>query len=122
MSEETMPASYMDCVLEGDELDKRVAEVLGLEPGPYSTDWRLGGPVLDENLIFLDPPHVVHMHGGPNAGTWRWNVWTATVSASKRTKPNPRNPELPRVVGRGMGKTALIAAMRAVVASFESKV
>jgi hypothetical protein len=122
------------CTLEGAALDHRVGQLLGLDVqiaengrcvkridyapqwsgqwAPYepSARWVQGGPLIESNQIFLDPPHEVHS----NPGGWsRFNVWTATVST--RVRMNPYHPGGP---GRGCGDTPLIAAMRAIVDSF----
>lgn len=86
----------------------------------YSTDWSAGGPIIERDQIYVQPPCDVHYNGGPNAGWKRYDEWTATVSARTRTLP-PQN-ELSKMighggVGRGAGETPLIAAMRAKVAS-----
>lgn len=110
------------CQLEGAELDQRVAELLVIGSLPFSTDWFCGGPLIESNQIFLQPPTTEHVCGGPNAGWHQYTVWRATVSAAVRTYPNPDtigraiNPN--GCVGHGMGGTPLIAAMRAIVASF----
>lgn len=90
--------------------------------GPFcpSTEWADGGPIIERDQIFLNPPSEVHYNGGPNAGWKRYDHWRATVSARTRTLP-PQNETQQamgvRPVGRGSGATALIAAMRAKVAS-----
>ena len=115
---------YENCMLEGDALNARVANLLGYPLANFCSDWHDGGPLIETNQIFLDPPHEAHVNYGPGSdgvcrGAWiKENRWTATVSAAVRTKPNPNDPQLPRVVGRGSGPTALIAAMRAIVDSF----
>lgn len=89
---------------------------------PYSpsTDWALGGPIIECDQIFLQPPSEVHYNGGPSAGWKRYDHWRATVSARTRTLP-PKNEFQEsfnvRGVGRGAGETALLAAMRAKAAS-----
>jgi hypothetical protein len=103
-------------MLEGAELDAAVARVLDLPPVAYSTDWAAGGLLIEQNEVFLDPPHDMHVHGGPNAGWNRYTVWTATVSSRVRTYPVTGQKQ--GHVGRGAGPTALIASMRAIVASF----
>lgn len=125
------------CMLDGEELDKAVALAEGWELqrpslGPrggwrkgqntdmllsYSTDWNLIGPIIFRDQIFLDPPHDVHVHGGPSAGWWRYNGWTATVSARIRTYPNPYDSKPPGCVGRGCGNDPMVAACRAYLAS-----
>jgi hypothetical protein len=97
------------------------------EPYEPSRDWRIGGPIIERDQIFLDPPHDVHQANigkdGTISGVWKsFETWHATVSARTRTYPNPNfSPEeranWPGCVGRGEGPTALIAAMRAKVAS-----
>jgi len=86
----------------------------------YSTDWAQGGPIIERDQIFLDPPQDVHYNGGLNHGWKRYDHWRATVSARTRTLP-PKNEVQEslsaRGVGRGAGETPLIAAMRAKVAS-----
>lgn len=124
------------CMLEGAELDAAVARCRGVRVvvddgkcyftarelyhlnGRYSPagSWHQGGPIIEENEIFLDPPHDSHVTGGPNQGWHRSNYWSATVSSRVRTYPHPNRE--PGVVGRGIGPTPLIAAMRAFVASF----
>lgn len=122
------------CALEGAELEAAVARLEGepvevrdgkavhpdgLWPYEYSytTSWASGGPLIQREQIFLDPPHDAHVIGPARSGWIRQNLWTATVSARTRTKPNPNDPALPRVVGRGSGPTALVACMRAYVDS-----
>jgi hypothetical protein len=86
----------------------------------YSSDWTYGGPIFDSDHIFLQPPSEEHSNGGPNHGWRRYDHWRATVSARTRTLP-PKNEFQEQFnvcgVGRGSGETALIAAMRAKVAS-----
>ncbi|WP_373379889.1 phage protein NinX family protein [Cupriavidus nantongensis] len=86
----------------------------------YSSDWAAGGPIIERDEIFLNPPGAVHYNGGPNNGWKVYGHWRATVSASTRTLP-PRNEIQEalnvRPVGRGAGATVLVAAMRAKVAS-----
>lgn len=86
----------------------------------YSSDWNYGGPIIETDQIFLNPPSEVHYNGGPNHGWRRYDHWRATVSARTRTLP-PKNDFQQsfgvRGVGRGAGETALLAAMRAKVAS-----
>ncbi|MFM0432336.1 DUF2591 family protein [Paraburkholderia aspalathi] len=86
----------------------------------YSSEWAYGGPIVERDQIFLQPPSEVHYNGGPNAGWRRYDHWRATVSARTRTLP-PKNEFQEsfnvRGVGRGAGETALLAAMRAKVAS-----
>lgn len=108
------------CLLEGDELDAKVAELEGLPTGAKfapSCVWGDGGPIIERDHIFIDPPHEAHVTGGPNGGWLRYNAWTATVSARTRKRPNPNDASLPLTVGRGAGATPLIAAMRAYVDS-----
>ncbi|GMG89653.1 hypothetical protein Cmtc_08730 [Cupriavidus sp. TKC] len=85
-----------------------------------SVAWHEGGPIIERDQIFLNPPTTVHYQGGPNAGWKVYDHWRATVSAATRTLP-PKNEFQEqmkiRSVGRGAGETALIAAMRAKVAS-----
>lgn len=89
---------------------------------PYSpsTDWVHGGPIVERDQIFLQPPSEVHYNGGPNHGWKRYDHWRATVSARTRTLP-PKNEFQEsfnvRGVGRGAGEAPLLAAMRAKVAS-----
>jgi len=114
---------FNDCKLEGRELDAKVSEFEGFDTGqgegPYfSTEWSVGGPIIERNHIFLDPPQSVHRCGGPNAGWENIPLWRAVVSASIRTYPNPHDSNLPGCVGRGEGATPLIAAMRAYVNSY----
>ncbi|MDE2470453.1 MAG: DUF2591 family protein [Bradyrhizobium sp.] len=86
----------------------------------YSSSWCAGGPTIESDQIFLQPPSDVHYNGGPNHGWQRYDYWRATVSARTRTLP-PGNAVQEalnvRGVGRGAGETPLIAAMRAKVAS-----
>lgn len=106
------------CMLDGAELDAAVARLLCIPVHAFSTDWAHGGPLIESNQIFIDPPRDVHINGGPNSGWTRFHQWTATVSSRTRTFPNPFSPVLPEWVGRGTGPTPLVAAMRAIVASF----
>jgi hypothetical protein len=98
-------------------------KLLDLEYGPYapSTNWGQGGPLIEANQIFLDPPHDMHVHGGSRAGWHTEKEWNATVSARVRVYWRPdddREGFLKRGrVGRGKGATPLIAAMRAIVTS-----
>ena len=86
-----------------------------------STDFADGGPLLESNQIFVDPPHDMHVHGGSRAGWHSEKEWMCTVSARVRVYWRPdddRNGFLKRGrVGRGKGPTLLIAAMRAIVTS-----
>ncbi|CAJ0698758.1 phage protein NinX family protein [Ralstonia holmesii] len=86
----------------------------------YSRRWDVGGPIIERDQIFLNPPSTIHTTGGPDPGWKTYDHWRATVSATTRTLP-PKN-EIQKAmnlggVGRGAGKTALLAAMRAKVAS-----
>lgn len=87
-----------------------------------STDWAQGGPLIESNQVFIEPPHDVHRANydektGKVRGCWQtYESWHATVSARVRTLP-PKIEGLPGRVGRGEGETALIAACRAIVAS-----
>lgn len=125
---------YGNVELEGNELDEAIERLLklkknGVPTAPYSTDWSFGGPLIEQNQIFLDAPHQTHLNYGPGKdghtrGEWvQEHRWTATVSASVRTKPNPNFEPDDRFnhltfVGRGAGPTPLIACMRAIVDSF----
>lgn len=85
-----------------------------------SSRWSEGGPIIERDQIFLDPPSEVHYNGGPNHGWRRYDHWRATVSARTRTLPPKNETQVAlnvRPVGRGAGETPLIAAMRAKVAS-----
>ncbi len=87
-----------------------------------SIAWMHGGPLIELDQIFVQPPSTQHVSGGPNAGWHRYDHWRATVSARTRTwSSRPEDPALQLGVGgrvgRGAGETALIAAMRAKVAS-----
>lgn len=85
-----------------------------------SKDWARGGPIIERDLIMLMPPSEVHYNGGPNHGWKRYDHWRATVSSRTRTLPPQNDTQVAlgiRPVGRGSGETALIAAMRAYVAS-----
>lgn len=85
-----------------------------------SSVWAIGGPIIERDQIFLQPPSEVHYNGGPNHGWRRYDHWRATVSARTRTLP-PKNETQDAIsirgVGRGAGETPLLAAMRAKVAS-----
>ena len=87
-----------------------------------STDWHFGGAIIQEDQIFLSPPSTEHHHGGTTPGWNNYTFWRATVSANTRTFTKPGDEDSPLAtrgrVGRGAGPTALIAAMRAVVASY----
>jgi hypothetical protein len=91
-----------------------------LEPYDPASDWADGGPIIERDQIFLQPPSTVHYNGGPNHGWKVYEHWRATVSS--RTRTLPPSSELAKAagiggVGRGAGETPLIAAMRAKVAS-----
>ena len=92
------------------------------KPWNPSEDWSQGGPLIESNQVFLDPPHDVHRANydektGKVKGCWQtYESWHATVSARVRTLP-PKIEGFPGRVGRGEGQTALIAACRAIVAS-----
>lgn len=87
-----------------------------------STDWSQGGPPIESNQVFLDPPHDMHRANydektGKVKGCWEtYESWHATVSARVRTLP-PKIEGFPGRVGRGEGETALIATCRAIVTS-----
>lgn len=86
-----------------------------------SSDWAVGGPIIDRDHIFLQPPSSEHHCGGSSPGWKQFNFWRATVSAATRVwyKPGDASNILAKHgrVGRGEGPTALVAAMRAYVAS-----
>lgn len=92
--------------------------------GDYSpsTKWSQGGPLIESNQVFLDPPHDMRRANydektGKVKGCWEtYESWHATVSARVRTLP-PKIEGFPGRVGRGEGETALIAACRAIVTS-----
>ena len=98
-------------------------EITGIIPAQSfqpSVNWAHGGPIIERDQIFLQPPTSVHYNGGPNHGWKQYDHWRATVSARTRTLP-PKNEIQEalnvRGVGRGDGETPLIAAMRAFVTS-----
>lgn len=113
------------CNLSGNELDAKVSELEGTDVLPYSTDWAIGGPIIERDLIYLDPPSLVHYNPG---GYVDHKLWSATVSSKTRERVNQNMsqddalvklcPHTLNTVGRGEGETALIAAMRAYVDSF----
>ncbi len=87
--------------------------------------WEHGGPIIEREQIYLEPPHEVHATNydkdGKLRGVWRtYETWHATVSARTRTwSKGPDDPPnmIGGRVGRGEGETPLIAAMRAYVES-----
>jgi len=87
-----------------------------------SANWHQGGPLIESNQVFLDPPHDMHRANyeektGKVKGCWEtYESWHATVSARVRTLP-PKIEGFPGRVGRGEGETPLIASCRAIVAS-----
>lgn len=87
-----------------------------------SINWSQGGPLIESNQVFLDPPHDMHRANydektGKVKGCWEtYESWHATVSSRVRTLP-PKIEGFPGRVGRGEGETALIAACRAIVTS-----
>jgi hypothetical protein len=136
--------------LEGIELDRRVAMAEGwefvrgdrghvgfdlykregsgyqtLSELDFSDDWALGGPIIERDQIFLDPPRDVHKANirpdGRISGVWEtYESWHATVSS--RTRRWSQGPDdaanmVGGRVGRGEGSKPLIAAMRAYLAS-----
>lgn len=111
--------------LEGALLDAAVAKGEGWAytvGGGYSpsTDWAVGGPIIERDQIFLEPPSSEHHCGGSAPGWKQFNFWRATVSARTRTwntGPDDLALLVGGRVGRGEGSTALVAAMRAYVAS-----
>jgi len=90
-----------------------------------TTDWRQAGRIIEEDQIYLEPPHDVHASNfrpdGTLKGVWiTYEAWHATVSARTRTwsqGPDDAANMVGGRVGRGEGPTPLIAAMRAKVAS-----
>jgi hypothetical protein len=81
--------------LTGETLDWAVDMAKGLKFGTgasNSTDWRIGGPIIEMERMCLSPP-------GPKGE----NGWTATRFRTHRHE--------------GVGPTPLIAAMRCFVAS-----
>lgn len=86
-----------------------------------STNFAQGGPLLESNQIFIDPPHDMHVYGGSRAGWHNEKDWMCTVSARVRVywrADDDRKGFLKQGrVGRGKGPTLLIAAMRAIVTS-----
>lgn len=82
---------------DGDRLDERTN---GGAPSPFhpSTDWMQGGPIIERKRIIVFPPE-------------RRGAWGAYV------RPRFRFGDLHDYDGKGEGKTILIAAMRAYVAS-----
>ena len=118
--------------LEGDDLDAVVAKAEGwafTDPETITTypsrDWSIGGPIIEREQIFIEPPHDVHAlnldaEGNPK-GVWTsFETWHATVSArTRRWNKGPNDPAtlVGGRVGRGEGPTPLIAAMRAYVES-----
>lgn len=106
-----------NCAMSGIFVGTGVGDLRLYRPSEY---WLDGGPIIERDQIFLTPPSEEHSNGGPNHGWRRYDHWRATVSARTRTLPpkNETQVELNiRLVGRGAGETALIAAMRAKVAS-----
>lgn len=106
--------------IRADACEMRIHPDFEFMPYSPSTAWAHGGPIIERDQIFLDPPHDVHYNGGPNAGWKRYDQWSATVSARTRTLPPNETLKalgMPGGVGRGAGETPLIAAMRAKVAS-----
>lgn len=105
------------CKLQGLALNSKLSQLLGTAYNNYCEDWSAGGPLIESNQIFLQPPHETHRYFGPGkGGDWLQDLeWTATVSAAVRIYPyTPDHGN----VGRGRGPTALIASMRAIVDSF----
>lgn len=112
---------WTKCMLEGDELNqvtwRLLSEDIGsLYGGTTITELPDLEKLITDNQIFLDPPHDEHVTGGPNAGNWKYNVWTATVSSRCRGYTNKHG--IKNCVGRGAGETPRIAILRAIVASF----
>lgn len=94
------------CELEGPELDAAVARVIGVEPGAaYSSDWGLGGPLIEQYHIEISVPETTcHRRGGATPGWGECGFWTAT-SWKTRTKDGHR--------ALGFHETSpLVAAMR----------
>lgn len=112
-------------VLDSDNPDEKwQTQLSGYPHGPWwpSQDWIQGGPLIESNQVFLDPPHDMHRANydektGKVKGCWEtYESWHATVSARVRTLPS-KIEGFPGRVGRGEGDTALIASCRAIVAS-----
>lgn len=79
--------------LAGKQLDKWVAKAIGKPAGPaYSSDWAAGGPLLDKEKIMASP-----MPGN----NWAWCACVVSLTG---------NPVYQQ------GPSALVAAMRALVA------
>lgn len=74
------------------ELDRKVAAALGLGAANYSTDWSVGGPIIEQELI--------HLSGVQRTTGCEWYAYSRL---GERT-------------AKGVGPTPLIAAMRCVVA------
>lgn len=87
--------------LEGELLDKAVAKAQGDDwswPSPYSTQWEMGGPIIERDLIKLSPPEE-------KGGDWVAQIWRPGYESGKNVSGVGRSPE------------ALTAAMRAKVVS-----
>lgn len=89
---------------DGDDL----GELMGYQQWSPSTDWCVGGPLIQEYAISLAPPEeAVHRHGGPNAGWGESGMWTSTSWRLRKADG-----------GRSLGyheTSPLIAAMRLLV-------
>ncbi len=71
-------------------------------PAPFSSDWRLGGPIIERELIAIEPPRSYQLGTG---GLVIINEWVANVKGGSGRLIYQRGP------------TALVAAMRCRVAS-----
>lgn len=91
--------------LEGEALDKLVAKAEGAPTDcflrPYSTEWHVGGPIIEREGITITAPY--HRYDVSHS-----QEWTANIGSGN----SPHEPCHWRT-----GPTPLIAAMRCLVAS-----
>lgn len=103
--------------LSGAHLDYWVAKAAGdhwgssegfradLQQAPYSTEWTYGGPIIERERIQLWPDYCY-----PGGATDQWRALRQGPWSDEQDRMNDTQP-------LGEGRTPLIAAMRAYVAS-----
>lgn len=98
--------------LEGRNLDSWVDEALGysrVNVPPYSTDWAVGGPIIEKEGITIIKEHPeMFVPESPYRGRIHWDAYIGYNEI--------QNGEELEYDAYGSGSTPLIAAMRCLVA------